>query len=331
MTFKPVLLTIGVGLLALVQGLHFLDVLGLAAGTPVEWAALVMRANITPLAWLAYVAALCGLLGVMDGVSWIGRYRNRFIALWLFSVPCWCYFDYQNFSMPVYRPQVGAAFPWVTFARDMAGRAPAWIYVGLPPHFEDRLLGYLIAFGAIAPGMCLTAEVLQRLGFWRLRLRPMRLSARAKRAWVWAVFALGVVLTPMPLVVGMPTSALAMWVGTWALLDPINLACGRPSILRDWAAGRWGRTLSLGAAGLLCGFLWEFWNYWSLTKWVYHLPFLGAWEQYKYFEMPVPGLAGFIAFGIETWTMWQTALLLVSKVVEGEGKGDGTVREFGCV
>lgn len=44
-----------------------------------------------------------------------------------------------------------------------------------------------------------------------------------------------------------------------------------------------------------------------LSKWVYHLPFLGGVEQIKYFEMPVPGLLGFLPFGAACWAMWQTA------------------------
>ena len=50
-------------------------------------------------------------------------------------------------------------------------------------------------------------------------------------------------------------------------------------------------------AGMICGLLWEFWNYWSLTKWVYTVPFF---EDMKVFEMPAPGYLGFALFGLET-------------------------------
>jgi hypothetical protein len=199
----------------------------------------------------------------------------------------------------------------------------AWEYINLPPRFDDRLLGYLFAFGAIAPGMFLTAEVLQRLGFRKLTVQTLSASPakpRTQNRIALAVFLLGLLLTPIPILFGNPASNLAIWVGTWALLDPINRRFGRPSILTDWFHGRWGRTLALGAGGLLCGFLWEFWNYWAATKWIYHLPFLGQFEEYRYFEMPIPGLIGFIAFALETWAMWQTSLLLLSPFVEGESK-----------
>jgi hypothetical protein len=310
-----VLLVAGLVLLAGVQALHFADVLqvhGIAGRIT-----MVIRANITPFAWCAYLLFLLGVLTAWDGHSWLLRYRNRFALCWLWSIPAWCYFDWMNFY----------------FMRDPASGRRAWEYVNLPPRFEDRLIGYLLAFGAIAPGMFLTSELLQRIGFHRLRTRPMKLSSRGKRIGVGAVFLLGVVLAPIPVLVGTPASNLAIWVGTWALLDPLNLLCGRPSILRDWSQGRFGRTLALGAGGLICGFLWEFWNYWSWTKWVYHLPFLGNLEHYRYFEMPLLGLIGFIAFGIETWTMWQTALLLLAPFVEGErldSPADQVLHERSC-
>ncbi len=314
---RPVLLLVGAALLLFLQVAHFAGVVGWSVGTGYERWTDEVRANITPLAWCAYLIFQLGVLSALDGRSWLKRFANRFVVCWLWSVPAWCYFDWMNFY----------------FMRDPGTHLRAWEYLRLPPRFSDRLPGYLIAFGAIAPGMFLTAEVLQRLGFSRIRCRPMHLSPRARRSWVLAVLLLGIGLAPVPVLFGTPASNLAIWVGTWALLDPVNLFFGRPSILRDWSQGRWGRTLALGAGGLFCVFLWEFWNYWAYTKWIYHLPFLGSWEHYKYFEMPVPGLIGFIAFGIETWTMWQTALLILSPFVEGEGgsESDRRLSRFTCI
>jgi hypothetical protein len=34
--------------------------------------------------------------------------------------------------------------------------------------------------------------------------------------------------------------------------------------------------------------------------------------------MPVPGLLGFLSFGIEIWVMWQFSLLVLNRFVEGE-------------
>ena len=309
-----VLLATGAVLLAVLQGLHFAHVTGMTRGGMVERVAMVVRANITPFAWCAYLVFLLGLLGWMDGRSYLGRFRNRLVMCWLWSVPAWCYFDWMNFY----------------FMRDVRTGLRAWEYIHLPEVFTDRLVGYLFAFGAIAPGMFMTAEVLQRVGFWRLKTQNTK---RKTQNWglPLCVLLLGVVLAPIPIVVGGPASNLAIWVGTWAVLDPINYFCGRPSIVGDWLELRFGRFLSLFFGGLVCGFLWEFWNYWSFTKWIYHLPFLGRLEGVRYFEMPVMGLIGFPAFALETWAMWQTALLVLSWFVEGENEEDRVVRAYACV
>ncbi|MGN6370183.1 MAG: hypothetical protein ACTHN5_18150 [Phycisphaerae bacterium] len=310
------LLVTGVVLLVVVQGLHFAHVAGMTRQGVLGRAGLVVRANITPFAWCAYLVFLLGVLAWMDGRSYVGRFRNRLLMCWLWSVPAWCYFDWMNFY----------------YMRDVRTGLRAWEYINLPEVFTDRLVGYLVAFGAIAPGMFLTAEVLQRLGLWRMETQNAKHKTQ-NRVLPVGVFLLGLVLAPIPIVVGGPASNLAIWVGTWAVLDPINYFCGRPSIVGDWLGMRFGRFLSLFLGGLVCGFLWEFWNYWSFTKWIYHLPFLGRLEGVRYFEMPVMGLIGFPAFALETWAMWQTALLVLGAFVEGEGKGEGDLvtRVHACI
>jgi hypothetical protein len=310
------LLAAGVVFLAILQGLHFAHVAGVTQHSALDHVAMVVRANITPFGWCGYLVFLLGLLAWMDGRSYVARFRNRLVMCWLWSVPAWCYFDWMNFY----------------YMRDVRTGLRAWEYINLPEVFSDRLVGYLFAFGAIAPGMFMTAEVLQRLGFWRAEGRR-RVDGR--RGWKLSggIFVLGLVLAPIPIVVGGPASNLAIWVGTWAVLDPINYWCGRPSIVGDWLELRFGRFLSLFSGGLVCGFLWEFWNYWSFTKWIYHLPFLGRLEGIRYFEMPVMGLIGFPAFALETWAMWQTTLLVLSAFVEGEGasKGNRVVARYACI
>jgi hypothetical protein len=53
-------------------------------------------------------------------------------------------------------------------------------------------------------------------------------------------------------------------------------------------------------SGLICGLLWEIWNYWSISKWIYSVPLF---EDLKIFEMPIPGYIGFLVFGLETLTL----------------------------
>jgi hypothetical protein len=133
---------------------------------------------------------------------------------------------------------------------------------------------------------------------------------------LWISFLAGLAMFVWPMLDHNPITNLTLWTSLVFLLDPINYALGRPSMWRDWSHGRYGRTLACFAGGLLCGLLWEFWNFWALSKWVYHLPFLGRFENVRYFEMPLIGLIGFLPFGIECWIIWQLLRVPLDGLVE---------------
>jgi hypothetical protein len=141
-------------------------------------------------------------------------------------------------------------------------------------------------------------------------------TSRGRLRWALLSLTIGLAMLVWPIVYPNPVTNLTLWTSFVFLLDPINDALGRPSVFRDWRHGWYGRTLAAFAGGLLCGFLWEFWNYWALGKWTYHLPFLGTWGRYHYFEMPLPGLLGFLPFGLECWVMWQTIRIPLDGLVE---------------
>ena len=99
-----------------------------------------------------------------------------------------------------------------------------------------------------------------------------------------------------------------VWLGFYLALDPLNYRLGLPSLLGDFSYGRWSRFYSLLVSGWVCGWLWEFWNYWAAAKWHYIFPIL---QHYKIFEMPMPGYLGFIPFALECFVMYVTAAWLV--------------------
>jgi hypothetical protein len=101
-----------------------------------------------------------------------------------------------------------------------------------------------------------------------------------------------------------------VWVGFVFLLDPVNHRLGLPSLLGDFAAGRRSRFWSLLVSGWICGWLWEFWNYWAAAKWHYTFPMF---QQWKIFEMPAPGYVGFLPFALECFVMSVTARWLLEK------------------
>ncbi|MEX0887605.1 MAG: hypothetical protein WD009_14330 [Phycisphaeraceae bacterium] len=372
----PFTLWLGLAALGVFHALIWLDVQN-RAGVIIPWdafrpdvadpdgrlnvAARYVAANMTPLCWVAYLLVADGLLTHLARIrrgplNPIRARPNRFLVAWLTSIPVWCFFDWVNFT-------------WLD----------AWRYHGLPEPFAARVVGYLVAFAAIVPGMLLAAQLYQHLGLARLRIRPGR--GASALAWIFVLappaIIIAVVLTllaaglgpadpadpaspadrgdwllatsagililpglalglalPWPgwrsealsLGVGVgfvafvfyardPIANLTLWVGLIYLLDPINRRwLGQPSLLGDWVAGRLGRTVALFAAGLTCGLLWEFWNYYALAKWTYNLPFLGPLQAYRYFEMPWPGMLGFLPFAAECWVVLHAIIGLAHKL-----------------
>jgi hypothetical protein len=246
--------------------------------------------DMTPLAWLGYVVFAEGVLSWQRASRGQRRRPHHFATLCLASIFIWCVFDFINFYF-----------------------LHAWEYLGMPADALDRYVGYFIAFAAIVPGMLMSGQILLNAGWLDWASSP---AWRMPRWAKWAAFVAGLAMTVYAVLSRNPIGCYTLWTSLIFLLDPINMKLGRPSMFGDWQNGWYGRTLAAFAGGLFCGFLWEFWNYWALSKWVYHLPFLGSTEHIRYFEMPVIGLIGFIPFGMECWVMWQTLRIPLDGLVE---------------
>ena len=275
MTRRRVPITLVVGLLVIVaaEALLFTDVrlahrgpvrserqadaiLSVEPTTALGDVARGVAVNMTPLAWGGYLLAVDGLLAWQLPGSPVRRRKHHFALLCLASVPIWCVFDLINFH-------------------GVAGTGMrAWVYIGLPVNFSDKFVPYLLAFGSIVPGMLMSGQAMLNAGWFDWARLP---HGRLPRWAEGLGFAAGIAMFVWPLLRPDPVTNLTLWTSLVFLLDPINDALGRPSMFRDWRHGWCGRSLAAMAGGLACGLLWEFWNYWALTKWTYHLPFLGRW------------------------------------------------------
>ncbi|MCP4540502.1 MAG: hypothetical protein GY832_25475 [Chloroflexi bacterium] len=92
-----------------------------------------------------------------------------------------------------------------------------------------------------------------------------------------------------------------------------NMQLGRDSPRAEWAQGAPHPALHLLAAGMITGFLREFWNYWAAAGWRYTVPWPLDFGVY-YFRMPMLGLLGFPPFAWEAWAMYQ----LLKRVMRGD-------------
>jgi len=236
-----------------------------------------VRTFFTPLAWSGYILFIDSLVYRQKGASLILNRPKEFLSLLPLSIAFWLVFEFYNLSLQ------------------------NWHYVGLPEELPWRLFGYAWAFATIWPAILETAEALgEWQGIARRRIPPIHLT---RRRLIFS-FTLGVFCLILPLVVSLSLAhylAALVWAGFIFLLDPLNYLMEKNSLLQDLERGDPRGFYSLLLSGIVCGFLWEFWNYWAEAKWHYTVPILG---DVKIFEMPVLGYLGFPPFAVECYAMY---------------------------
>jgi hypothetical protein len=259
----------------------------------------------TPIAWTGFILFADGIVWQARRSSWIRSNGREFVFLVLASIPLWLVFEGYNQIIQ------------------------NWYYTGLPEHFALRMFGYAWSFATIWPAMFEAAELVAVLRAGRagragmgtyvtsgflVPPKPHRGEGGSR-----TVVAAGALLLISPFLVPdtvAPYMAAPVWLGFIFLLDPLNARLGGESLLADFRAGRSDRLINLALSGLLCGVLWEFWNYWAGAKWHYTVPIM---ENLKVFEMPVPGYLGFPAFAFECFTMYVFVRVVFAYVTKVHG------------
>jgi hypothetical protein len=233
------------------------------AGLAAWWGAQTVKVFLTPIVWTGYVLAIDAAVFRAKGRSMLVSDRRGFGWMALVSVGLWIVFEAYNL------------------------RLQNWRYDGLPESVWFRTTGYVWSFGTIWPAVLETAEL--------LLLTTSRRCRQCGSGWAIVGAVLLILPAALPAVWGVYLFGL-VWLGFIFLLEPINQRAGRSSIWGDWNA-----IGALCLAGLICGFVWEFWNYWAQARWVYVFP---LWQEWKIFEMPVMGYLGFPAFALEVYVMY---------------------------
>jgi len=224
-------------------------------------------------AWWSYILFVDAIIYRLKSNSLLMNRRKEFFLMIPWSIFIWLIFETANLSLE------------------------NWYYINLPHSIVERWIGYAIAYGTVLPGIFETTELLEAMGlFNRSYSKKMIISSGDRYALLLlgALCLLSSILIPkyfFPLI----------WVGFIFFLEPIIYRLGGRSLLRDLEEGRHQKVYLLLIAGLICGLLWEFWNYWALSKWIYTVPFF---DKAKGFEMPFLGFLGFPPFVVQAYVMY---------------------------
>ena len=240
------------------------------AWTRFPWFAGFQPHTFTPL-WLSFILVINALTYKRTGNCMIVNRPKYFIMLFPVSAAFWWFFEYLN-----------------RFVQN-------WQYTGV--HFSswEYFLYATISFSTVLPAVLGTREWIQSFSWVEkcnnlipsgiFQSKPTALSVlMASSAGIALIGIRPDYLFPL------------LWISPLLVIVSLQILSGENHVLSDIAAGDWRLVISSALAALFCGCFWEMWNFFSLAKWIYSVPFV---HRYEIFEMPVLGYAGYLPFGIE--------------------------------
>ncbi len=258
-------------------------------------AGVLLTNRVWPFVNFFYIAAWYPTILILDAVQAArsGKYyvisRPRFtLSLLLWSAVLWFFFELVNI------------------------RLANWYYVNLPPDRLVRWIGTAVSFATVFPAIFLAERLLTGRGLYEKLRSPTFAVTRSGLI----VLALGGVLFAVLSMVWPRAFFPMVWGALTLLLEPWNYSRDPDrSLLGDLSRGRPARLLRFLTGGLFIGFLWEFYNIESRSKWIYTVP---GFENFKLFEMPLLGFFGFPVFALDCFVVYQTLVLLRVAVPEDE-------------
>lgn len=241
------------------------------AWTRLDWFAPLQQHTFIPL-WLGLIIVVNALCYRRHGRCMLINRTGYFLFLFPASAAFWWFFEYLN-----------------RFVQN-------WHYTGVHYQALEYFLHATLSFSTVLPAVLGAREWIANMTwveqgfkkFMPLQISHHRLVAGAVLGMSGAGLA-GIGVWPDYLFA-------LLWISPLLIIVSLQVLLGERHVLSDIAVGDWRRVVSAAAAALFCGVFWEMWNYWSLAKWQYSVPFV---HRFQIFEMPLLGYAGYLPFGLE--------------------------------
>lgn len=242
------------------------------AWTRFEWMHAWQPHTFAPL-WLGYIVLVNALTYCRIGRCMLMHRPRYLLSLFPLSAGFWWLFEYLNRFVQ----------NWYYLG---GGEMTAWEY----------LLRATLPFATVLPAVLSTAEWLTacpRLSAGLDRFVTLDFSCRSGWGWLMLCGAVAGLLC-----IGLWPDYLfpLVWVAPLLLITALQLIRNEPTIFNETAHGDWRTLWAVALAALICGCFWEMWNFYSLARWHYAVPFV---QRFTLFEMPLLGYAGYLPFGLE--------------------------------
>lgn len=269
--------------------LAILIVSWILAWTRLPWFEFFQRHTFIPL-WLSYILVANSLCYRQSGKCPMLNKPIFFLFLFPVSAVFWWYFEFLN-----------------QFVHN-------WYYTGVDYGPITYSIHASISFSTVLPAVYTTRKLIADSQWFGQRfygLPPLRKIRKFESVFFsWAILLmtcaglLGVSLWPDGLFS-------MLWIAPLLILTCLQHLTGQVSIFSTILDGDWRPAVSAAMAALICGLFWEMWNYYSLAKWVYSVPYV---HRFQIFEMPILGYMGYLPFGLECMAVVE---LLDSRYVHG--------------
>lgn len=227
--------------------------------------------------WLGYILVVDAVVYRRRGESLLSRSPRIFAALFPASAASWWYFEYLN-----------------RFVQN-------WWYEGIARFSATHYaLFATLCFSTVLPAIFETRDLLLSFRRFQNLNQPAQQNRRIPHVLRLALAVAGAAGLFLMAIFPNPLFFLT-WLSPLLLLEGLLGLAGIPTLLDDLCRGDRRQLAALALAALVCGFFWEMWNYRSLPKWHYSVPYVG---RFHFFEMPAVGYSGYLPFGPASWYLW---------------------------
>jgi len=254
--------------------------------------------------WLGIITGAVSWILAWSRFPWFARYQlHTFFPLWfsfILVINALCHrrtgqcmmIDRTRFFLLLF--PLSAGFWW--FFEYLNRFVQNWSYTGVHYGPWEYFCHATISFSTVLPAVLGTREWIAGTYWFKQGLgnfRPFRFPHPRMLAWT-AILISGAGLAG----IGVWPNYLfpLLWVSPLIIIVSLQFMTGECHVLSEIANGNWSPVITSAAAALFCGGFWEMWNYYSLARWEYSVPFVHG---FQIFEMPLLGYAGYLPFGLE--------------------------------
>ena len=231
------------------------------------------QAHTFSIPWIGYIILVNALTFMRSRRSMITHKTRHFILLLFFSAVFWWYFEYLNQFVE----------NWYYVNTEAMDRLEYFLYATLP-------------FATVLPAVLGTRDLLLTFPRVSAGLDDF-FTVRIIRPRLTALMAIIAAVAGLALISLWPNQLFPMlWLAPLVIPAALVVIYHGEPVLREAAGGNWRNIYLLALSALICGFLWEMWNFYSYTRWEYSVPFV---NRFHLFEMPALGYSGYLPFGLQ--------------------------------